>query len=320
MRYTAVLNGCSDNFITQAQEINGFLSCNPAGNMEGSSIIFYCDTNRKDELVKHSPTSRTVMVKVSRYQPENILDILKTMELNKSSDMYIFSGDYSGSELSVRFACRMSGSSLVGVNSITPEEGGILCGKAVYSNHMQGKFLLKKKPFCISIAKGCTDKKPVSVTDHYISEMDMTGLSMDTFIKSFEYTRENAVSGLDSSKFLIVAGRGLRKKENMDNLIGIAKEIGAEVGVSRPAAMSAWAPMNRLVGVSGIMTKPELCIAVGVSGAAALFAGIEKSGYIIAINTDENSAMVKNADVAVIDDYKCILEELVKLIKASDQR
>jgi electron transfer flavoprotein alpha subunit len=78
--------------------------------------------------------------------------------------------------------------------------------------------------------------------------------------------------------------------------------------------MSAWTPMHRMIGVSGAMTKPEVCIVAGVSGAAAFYAGIEKSKTIVAINTDIRAPIIKASDVAVIDDYKAVMAELAKIV------
>lgn len=318
MKYTAILNGCSDSFISQAEEMNGFLSGNMAKSIEGNTIILYCDDDRKTELIANSPTVCLKLVKVARYQPENVLEILKQLELNSGADLYLFPGDFAGSELSVRFAYRMAGSSLVAVNKLELEEEKVICHKEIYSNHMLGEFLLRKKPYCISIAKGCSDNKPIlEIGRKVILEVDMTGMAKDSFIKEYVLAKEKAASGLEHAKFILAAGRGVKKKEKAEKLKSIAKEIGAEFGVSRPVAMIAWAPMNQLVGVSGAMTKPELCIAVGVSGAAAFFAGIEKSKCIIAINSDEKAPIVKNSDIAIIDDYESVLEELTKIIKAS---
>jgi electron transfer flavoprotein alpha subunit len=319
MKYTAVLNGCSTNFVSQAEEMNGFLSSNIGSAAEGNTIIFYSDNDRKAELIANSPSAFIKLVKVERYQPENFLEALKRLEHNEGTDVYLFPGDFAGNELSVRFAYRMAGSSLTAANKIELEHGNVTCYKAVYSNHMQGKFILNKRPCCVSIEKGSSGSKPALKAQHMvISEYDMTGIAKDSFIKEYEFTKEKAVGGVEHAKFLLVSGRGVRKKEKVKRLEAIAKEIGAEIGASRPIAMNAWLPMNRLIGVSGAMTKPELCIAVGTSGAAAFFAGIEKSKYIIAVNTDEKASIVKSSDVAVIDDYESVLEELLKLIKASE--
>ena len=63
--------------------------------------------------------------------------------------------------------------------------------------------------------------------------------------------------------------------------------MGAAFGVSRPVVMNAWAPADRLVGVSGARTAPAVCIVVGASGAPALHWGIERAGFIVAVNSDD---------------------------------
>ena len=63
------------------------------------------------------------------------------------------------------------------------------------------------------------------------------------------------------------------------------------------------------------MTNPEVCIAVGASGAAAFYAGIEKSKFIVAVNTDEKAPIMKNADVVVVEDFKPFIEALNKILE-----
>jgi electron transfer flavoprotein alpha subunit len=144
----------------------------------------------------------------------------------------------------------------------------------------------------------------------------MTHLHKDPFIKASQSIPMKPARNLAMAKFLLIGGQGMHNKENTQSLKEIAEVIGADFGVSRPVAMHAWAPMHRMVGVSGAMTKADVCIVAGVSGAPAFYAGIEKSKFIVAINKDTRAPIVKTADVAIIDDYQAVLDELVKLIKA----
>jgi electron transfer flavoprotein alpha subunit len=80
--------------------------------------------------------------------------------------------------------------------------------------------------------------------------------------------------------------------------------------------MNAWAPMDRLVGVSGTRTAPAVCLVAGASGAPAFYWGIEKAAFIAAIDLDERAAIVRNADAAVVDDGVAVLEELAEIIVA----
>jgi electron transfer flavoprotein alpha subunit len=64
------------------------------------------------------------------------------------------------------------------------------------------------------------------------------------------------------------------------------------------------------------MAKPDVCIVAAASGAAAFYAGIEKSRYIVAINKDIRAPIVRISDVVIIDDYKAVMDELAKIMRA----
>ncbi|MCP1223624.1 FAD-binding protein [Sebaldella sp. S0638] len=314
MKYTVVLNGCSDSFVSQAQEINNFLYNNNKDFTEGRTVIFYSAEEKREELISGSPLENILMIKVKGYQPENILKILEKTESGDKSDLYLFPGDFSGSELSVRFSVRMKGSSLAGTNNVKMLQNGILCSKFVYLGNMKGDFILYKKPWCLSLAKGTGYREVPDTGNKIVHDIDMTEITEDSFIKEYKFEKEEKESGLEHAKFILAAGKGVKSREKMKAVEEIARRLGAEVGVSRPVATSAFAPMNQLIGVSGAMTSPELCIIAGASGASAFFSGVEKSEFIISVNTDERAFVVKSSDVAIIDDYEKILEELVKLI------
>jgi len=90
--------------------------------------------------------------------------------------------------------------------------------------------------------------------------------------------------------------------------------MGAAFGVTRPVAMNAWAPMDRLIGVSGTRTAPALCIVAGASGAPAFYWGIEKASFIVAIDLDDHAQIIANADAVLLDDCVAVVEELAALV------
>jgi electron transfer flavoprotein alpha subunit len=314
--FKAILNGCSTNIAAQAEELNGFIGeqlCSE-GTM-GSTILFYSEKEKKDTLLRLVSTPSVVLVRVTRYQPETILEALKRIEHGNRPPLYLFPSGFAGSEMAVRLAFRMKGSSLVQVKQIECSDQHLLAKKTVYSNHVLGTFKLMKRPYCISLAKGSTDSQPITKPDTLIvTEVDMTHLSEDPFIKQSTSIPKKPAKDLAKSKFLLIGGNGMKNKTNTDRLKQVAETIGADFGVSRPVAMSAWAPMHRLIGVSGAMARADVCIVAGVSGAAAFYAGIEKSKFIVAINTDDRAPILKTADIAIIDDYQAVMNELVKIM------
>jgi electron transfer flavoprotein alpha subunit len=314
--FKAILNGCSSKIGAQAEELNGFIREHlSSGDNVGSTIVLYSKKEQKNAFLGRVPTESVKLVRVAGYQPENILEALQTVENAEKTHLYLFPSGFAGSEIAVRWACRMKGSSLVGVKQIECSGAQLIARKSVYANHVVGTFKLTKTPYCISLAKGCADSQAIPKPNTLIvAEYDLTDLQKDQFSKHSKWIPAETTQNLEAATFLIIGGRGMHNKENTQNLKKIADAMGAEFGVSRPVAMSAWTPMHRMIGVSGAMTKPEVCIVAGVSGAAAFYAGIEKSKTIVAINTDIRAPIIKASDVAVIDDYKAVMAELAKIV------
>lgn len=317
MKYAVVLNACSETYQNRAEGLFAFISENFADGNAVQSVVIYSDEASKDHFIRLAPTIKTHLIRVTRYQPEVILDALAAYFKQHTVDLVLFSSDYAGVELSARLAYRLKGSSMMGVEKVEYALDSLVCHKGVYSNHLRGVFELKRRPFCISLMKGAFDPVPVPESlQHQVTEMDLS-LNMAEFVKSSKYFPEEKTNKLESAALVLAVGQGVGSKRAVETLSELANQLGAELAVSRPVAMNAWAPMQRMVGISGTITKPEICLVVAASGAAAFMVGIEKSSLIIAINQDHQAAIVNQCDLAVIDDYQSVLDALLKIIQSS---
>ena len=130
-----------------------------------------------------------------------------------------------------------------------------------------------------------------------------------------DMTEDYSFSALEDADFVVVGGLGVQNHENADMVKELALSIGAEYAATRASVMNALFPLDRMIGVSGAMIHPKLIILLGVSGASAFYAGIEKSRYIIAINTDKDAPIMKKADLAVTGDACKIFNVLAERIE-----
>ncbi|MDA3831762.1 MAG: FAD-binding protein [Spirochaetales bacterium] len=316
MRYVTVLNGCSDTYQRQAEELQGFITENNTAALSGSAVIFYSHSASRDFLIEHAPCADVMLVKVDHYQPEVLLSALQDITaVEGQRDLYLFPADFAGSEVSVRLSYRLGGSALTNVSSLDLKEDSkvLICRRKVYSNHLVGTFELRKKPFVITAAGG--KKTELSqINRHTVREHDVSQKNIQSVLE-YDLRKEQGQAGLDSASFIIAFGRGVGSKEGADWVRKQTEEFNAEFGVTRSAAMNGWAPLNRMLGASGTIAVPELCIVLGASGAAAFSAGIEKSHFLVSVNRDKGAPIISNSDVAVIGDYRSFMEELVKLMK-----
>ena len=117
--------------------------------------------------------------------------------------------------------------------------------------------------------------------------------------------------------WVLVVGQG-GEADNQE-IAMLAEKLGAEVGYSRARVMNGGVDAEKVIGISGHLLAPEVCIVVGASGAAALMAGVRNSKFVVAINHDASAAVFSQADVGVVDDWKVVLEALVTNIHADCQ-
>lgn len=211
-------------------------------------------------------------------------------------------------ELAVRLSVRLGGCSMTDVEFLDPDAAVIR--RKIYGGHIMGTFQLKKAPFCLSLAKGLPEATP---TGGQLSEPHMTTQNDPLQVTDAVFHPEESSSGLADAKFVIAGGRGLRNKASAEELQRLAEIMGAATGGTRPAVMNAWLPLDRLIGISGNMISPEICIVCGASGSPAFCAGIEHSRTILAINNDESAPIMKKADAFACADWKAVLSELAKL-------
>jgi electron transfer flavoprotein alpha subunit len=127
-----------------------------------------------------------------------------------------------------------------------------------------------------------------------------------------------ATGGVDLGKAQVIvsAGRGIGKPENIAMIAALAKALGGEYGASRPVVDAEWVEHNRQVGTTGQTVAPKLYVACGISGAIQHLAGMKKSEFIVAVNTDKDAPIGDVADVLVVADLKQFVPVLTEKLQA----
>ena len=135
-----------------------------------------------------------------------------------------------------------------------------------------------------------------------VEEISISADSNTEFV-GYEQAEAGEVD-LGKAEVIVSAGRGVGKPENIEMIQALAKVLGGEYGASRPVVDAGWAPHDRQVGTTGQVVAPKLYVACGISGAIQHLAGMKKSEFVLAINTDKDAPIGEIADVLVVADIK----------------
>jgi electron transfer flavoprotein alpha subunit len=128
----------------------------------------------------------------------------------------------------------------------------------------------------------------------------------------------NKVTGkipLTEAELVVSAGRGMKGPENWVMIEELATLIGAATACSKPVSDMGWRPHSEHVGQTGITIKPNLYIAIGISGAIQHLAGVSSSKTIVAINKDPEAPFFKSADYGIVGDAFEVLPQLIQALK-----
>ena len=117
---------------------------------------------------------------------------------------------------------------------------------------------------------------------------------------------------LTEAKVIVSGGYGVGGPEGFDVVRDLASVFkDAVVGSSRRAVDHGWIPYAHQVGQTGKTVRPELYIALGISGAIQHRVGMSNSKTIIAINKDPDAPIFQFAHYGIVGD----LHEVAPLLK-----
>jgi electron transfer flavoprotein alpha subunit len=268
-----------------------------------------------DERLLAAPTERVRLIRLPVHRADAAAALAALHEAD-GEDLYVFPSGPAGAEVAARLAARTGGSVLTGVLSADVSAGRLVCRRTVYSGHLTGEFALGRRPWCLVLDASRDDAHTPPPLGHTV---EVTTLSTadkaatESSLLEIEPLEKPPTGDLETAKFLVVAGRGAGSRSGVERIAAAATRMGAVFGVTRPVVMNAWAGPDRQVGVSGTRAAPAVCIVAGVSGAPAFVWGVERAGFIAAVDTDDQAPIADEADAFVAGDAVAILEALADL-------
>ncbi|EMH0085434.1 TPA: FAD-binding protein [Proteus mirabilis] len=238
--------------------------------------------------------------------------IVETIKSHSDAGLVLLPNTRRGKVFAARLGHRLAAVVSNDAQSLSTQNDALVAKHMVYGGLAFGDETLTT-PYCVVTAStGAFDVASETQATGTAQKVAWIAPSQSIICQSIQPRKINAVD-LDKARFVVSVGRGIGSKENIAIAEELAKEIGAEIACSRPVAENEkWMEHERYVGISNLMLKPDLYLAVGISGQIQHMVGANGSQTIMAINKDKNAPIFQFADYGIVGDLMKILPALTR--------
>ena len=234
---------------------------------------------------------------------------------NTGAELVIVSNTYSGKTIAPRTAAQLNAGIVSGVISFPEMSSGFKVRRTVFSGKAFADVAVNTSVKVLAITPNSFNIVE-SAKSPAIESMDAGISASDIRTTSVEVARASGKIVLTEAELVVSAGRGMKGPENWHMIENLADILGAATACSKPVSDMHWRPHSEHVGQTGITIKPNLYIAIGISGAIQHLAGVSSSKVIVAINKDPEAPFFKAADYGIVGDAFEVLPKIIDAAKA----
>jgi electron transfer flavoprotein alpha subunit len=246
------------------------------------------------------------------FTSDNSAQLLADACKQLAAQIVVVSNTYTGKSLAPRLAVALDASLATNVISLPDTNGGFKVKRGVFSGKAFAYTDLSKNTKVLAITPNTFD------IDNTGSAATVETLSVSAEASKISIDKSDKEMGkvpLTEAEIVVSAGRGLKGPENWNLIEELADLMGAATACSKPVSDMGWRPHAEHVGQTGITIKPNLYVAIGISGAIQHLAGVSSSKTIVAINKDPEAPFFKAADYGIVGDAFEIIPQLIHALK-----
>ncbi len=293
---------------------SGFEAINFAHKL-GEEVVAISIGEAEEAVLKEAGkygASKVIHVGQADFENNKFADILASVANELGANNIVISNTYSGKAIAPRLAIKLNASIISGITDVPQNnefKRSVFSGKAfAFVNSTSSKKVLTITPNSFGL-EVIGELAPVEFKTYEIE----TKISS---IKSLERIKSAGKIPLTEAELVVSAGRGMKGPENWGMIEELADLLGAATACSKPVSDMHWRPHTEHVGQTGITIKPNLYIAIGISGAIQHLAGVSSSKVIVAINKDPEAPFFKIADYGIVGDAFEVLPKIIEAVKA----
>ncbi|MCY7410847.1 MAG: electron transfer flavoprotein subunit alpha/FixB family protein [Chitinophagales bacterium] len=253
--------------------------------------------------------------RLKNFDPLVYAKVITQVESQTNSDVLVLIQNFNGKAIAPILSARLKAGLISGAVDLPLMSGdsftvkkNVFSGKAIanYEMHSAKKIIALTSN---SIAPVATENKAT------VQEIKIELTDADFKLKVKEVVKASCKISLADAEIVVSAGRGMKGPENWGMIEEMANILGAATACSRPVADINWRPHGEHVGQTGLTVRPNLYIAIGISGAIQHLAGVNGSKVMVVINKDAEAPFFKAADYGIVGDVFEVVPKLNEAFK-----
>ncbi len=229
-----------------------------------------------------------------------------------AATVLLVGGTQRGKHLAAHVAAKLDAGLSTDAKSLAIEDGKLVTSRVLYA----GLAVAVEELAFPAVATVPPRSFPIPDAAATAGRVETVAVTDDSRV-SIVATTPNESSGVDISTAnkLVSVGRGFASKDDISLAVDLAAKLKGEVSCTRGIAEDEhWMPIERYIGISGQTVKPDLYLAVGLSGQVQHMVGARESKVIVAINNDERAPIFEAADYGIVGDLYTVLPLLTTAI------
>jgi electron transfer flavoprotein alpha subunit len=206
-------------------------------------------------------------------------------------------------------AAKLQAPALTGGTAVTLDGTELLVKRTVYGGIAEDTVAVSG-PVVLVLDGGTVPAGTGSAPIEEVAAVPLSMTVLTTKPSEFEH------ADLGAAARVVGIGRGLKTKDDLALIDGLAGAADAEIACSRPLAEGLdWLGRDRYIGCSGWNISPDVYFAIGISGQLQHMVGVRRAKTIVAINSDPNAPVFAEADYSLVGDLYEILPALTDALK-----
>lgn len=240
---------------------------------------------------------------------QQLTRLVASIAQGNGASTIVFSHDLIGKAVAPRLSVRLNAGLVSGAVALPEGDGSIKVN--VFSGKAMGLVKVNSSTKIISLLPNSIQPEK---SGSACNIEETSGNAGSVAIKVISTKKPEGEIPLPEAELVVSAGRGMKGPENWGMIEDLAKSLGAATACSRPVADIGWRPHHEHVGQTGVAIRPNLYIAVGISGAIQHLAGVNGSKVIVVVNTDAEAPFFKAADYGIVGDAFDVVPKLTAAI------